>query len=157
MTPWRWLGAAVIVAAVVLGFTGPASAHAGLLSSDPAADSVLDASPSTIRLAFTEAVDPTDDAIRLIAADGTTRPVGDVRQDSGSASITVTIDEKNDYDSDDMKVQRNGDRLVHIGKTLSADETDAESIGMLAFQGEGPKLFSDQIDAMMRTAAGTKN
>jgi choline kinase len=56
-----------------------------------------------------------------------------------------------------MKVERDGDRLVHIGKTLTADQTDAESIGMLAFQGEGPKLFSDQIDAMMRTAAGTKN
>ncbi|WP_442678930.1 NTP transferase domain-containing protein [Sphingomonas sp. ASY06-1R] len=73
------------------------------------------------------------------------------------APITVTIDEKDDYDSDDMKVQRDGSTLVHIGKTLTADQTDAESIGMLAFQGEGPKLFSDQIDSMMRTAAGTKN
>jgi choline kinase len=71
--------------------------------------------------------------------------------------ITVTIDEKDDYDSDDMKVQREGDRLVAIGKTLTPGQTDAESIGMLAFQDEGPQLFSDQIDAMMRTAAGTKN
>lgn len=71
--------------------------------------------------------------------------------------ITVTIDEKGDYDSDDMKVSRDGDLLTAIGKTLTPEQTDAESIGMLAFQGEGPKLFSDQIDAMMRTAAGTKN
>ncbi len=71
--------------------------------------------------------------------------------------ITVTIDEKDDYDSDDMKVQRDGDRLVAIGKTLTPEQTDAESIGMLAFVGDGLKLFGDQIDAMMRTAAGTRN
>ena len=71
--------------------------------------------------------------------------------------ITVTIDEKDDYDSDDMKVERHGDCLVAIGKTLTPEQTDAESIGMLAFQGEGPQMFSDQIDAMMRTSAGTKN
>lgn len=74
-----------------------------------------------------------------------------------TAPITVTIDEKDDYDSDDMKVRRDGNRLAAIGKTLTPEETDAESIGILAFTGEGPKLFSDQIDAMMRTAAGTKN
>lgn len=74
-----------------------------------------------------------------------------------TAPITVTIDEKDEYDSDDMKVRREGNVLAAIGKTLTADETDAESIGMLAFQGEGPKMFSDQIDSMMRTAAGTKN
>jgi len=71
--------------------------------------------------------------------------------------ITVTIDEKDDYDSDDMKVERHGDCLVAIGKTLTPEQTDAESIGMLAFQGEGTQMFSDQIDAMMRTSAGTKN
>jgi L-glutamine-phosphate cytidylyltransferase len=71
--------------------------------------------------------------------------------------ITVTIDEKEDYDSDDMKVRRDGDRLAAIGKTLTPEETDAESIGMLAFRGEGPALFSAQIDSMMRTSAGTKN
>ncbi|WP_294395661.1 phosphocholine cytidylyltransferase family protein [uncultured Sphingomonas sp.] len=72
--------------------------------------------------------------------------------------ITVTIDEKDDgYDSDDMKVRREGDRLAAIGKTLTPEETDAESIGMLAFRGEGPALFSAQIDRMMRTEAGTRN
>jgi choline kinase len=73
------------------------------------------------------------------------------------APVTVTIDEKDEYDSDDMKVRRVGGTLAAIGKTLTAKETDAESIGMLAFQGEGPKLFSDKVDAMMRTAAGTTN
>jgi L-glutamine-phosphate cytidylyltransferase len=77
--------------------------------------------------------------------------------DGATAPITVTIDEKDAYDSDDMKVGRDGDRLVAIGKTLTPAETDAESIGMLAFRGEGPALFSGQVDRMMRTEAGTKN
>src|SRR4051794_11893991 len=32
--------------------------------------------------------------------------------------IAVTVDEKDDYDSDDMKVLREGDRLLRIGKAL---------------------------------------
>jgi choline kinase len=77
--------------------------------------------------------------------------------DGAKQPITVTIDEKDAYDSDDMKVSRNGALLTAIGKTLPPEQTDAESIGMLAFRGEGPKLFSDQVDGMMRTSAGTKN
>jgi L-glutamine-phosphate cytidylyltransferase len=88
----------------------------------------------------------------IVSAEIVTRLLDGARQ-----PITVTIDEKDAYDSDDMKVRRAGDRLAAIGKTLTPEETDAESIGMLAFRGEGPKLFSDQIDRMMRTAAGTKN
>jgi hypothetical protein len=57
----------------------------------------------------------------------------------------VTVDVKPDYDSDDMKVERDeggqGERLVHIGKTLSAAQSNAESIGFLAFRGEGAELF----------------
>jgi len=76
----------------------------------------------------------------------------------GSAMpITVTIDIKDSYDSDDMKVTRSGDRLVAIGKRLSAGESDAESIGMLAFRGEGAALFRSAVDEMMHTPEGVKN
>lgn len=71
--------------------------------------------------------------------------------------ITVTIDVKNSYDLDDMKVQRDGDRLLQIGKRLEPHETNAESIGMLAFRGQGPKIFRDQVEAMMRTPEGVLN
>ena len=37
-----------------------------------------------------------------------------------TAPITVTVDVKDSYDTDDMKVNRDGDRLVAIGKRLSA-------------------------------------
>ena len=56
-----------------------------------------------------------------------------------------------------MKVQRDGDRLLQIGKRLEPQESNAESIGMLAFRGEGPSIFRSQVDAMMRTPEGTVN
>ena len=70
------------------------------------------------------------------------------------APITVTIDIKPEYDADDMKVEREGDRLVAIGKALSAEQANAESIGMLAFQGTGVARFKAEVDSMMRTPAG---
>lgn len=74
-----------------------------------------------------------------------------------TAPITVTIDVKDSYDLDDMKVQRDGDRLLQIGKRLEPAETNAESIGMLAFRGEGPAIFRRQVEAMMRTPEGVLN
>lgn len=74
-----------------------------------------------------------------------------------TAPITVTIDVKDGYDLDDMKVQRDGDRLLQIGKRLEPHETNAESIGMLAFKGEGPAIFRNQVEAMMRTPEGVLN
>jgi len=73
------------------------------------------------------------------------------------APITVTIDVKDSYDLDDMKVQRDGDRLLQIGKRLEPHETNAESIGMLAFTGKGPAIFRAQVEAMMRTPEGVLN
>jgi len=70
-------------------------------------------------------------------------------------AIIVTVDEKDEYDADDMKVLREGDRLIHIGKALEPGQYNAESIGFLAFRGEGPRLFTDQVEKMMHTAEGT--
>jgi len=71
--------------------------------------------------------------------------------------ITVVVDVKPKYDCDDMKVSRDGERLLRIDKTLSADQTNAESIGFLAFRGEGISLFSESIESWMRTPAGVQN
>ena len=71
--------------------------------------------------------------------------------------IAVTVDEKTAYDSDDMKVSRVGDRLVAIGKTLSARESHAESIGFLAFRHDGGDVFREAVRAIMRTPAGVEN
>lgn len=68
--------------------------------------------------------------------------------------IQVTIDQKDSYDSDDMKVTLDGTKLKAIGKTLPLDVTHAESIGMLRFMGEGVGLFRGKLEQMMRTQEG---
>ena len=69
--------------------------------------------------------------------------------------VSVTIDRKDDgYDEDDMKVSLNGERLTSIGKRLRAEETDAESIGLLKFSAEGAGLFREKVEQMMRTQDG---
>jgi choline kinase len=67
--------------------------------------------------------------------------------------ITVTIDRKQAYDSDDMKVKLDGDRLVRIGKDLPMDQVDGESIGMLFFRSEGSALFRETVEAALRDPA----
>lgn len=70
------------------------------------------------------------------------------------APISVTIDKKTTYDLDDMKVTLSGTTLKAIGKTLTEAETDAESIGILRFSGQGPRMFREKLEQMMRTQDG---
>jgi choline kinase len=76
--------------------------------------------------------------------------------DSGPRPITVTVDRKDKYDSDDMKVILDGERLVNIGKKLPLDQVHAESIGMLLFRGEGVDLFRSTVEQLMRDLASLK-
>lgn len=76
---------------------------------------------------------------------------------SPAQPIQVTIDIKDSYDSDDMKVELDGTRLCAIGKTLPADRAHAESIGFLRFMGEGPAIYRAKLDQMMRTEAGVSS
>lgn len=73
-----------------------------------------------------------------------------------TGDICVTIDQKPGYDEDDMKVTLDGSRLRAIGKKLPAEETHAESIGILRFSGQGPELFREKLDQMMRTQDGVQ-
>ena len=70
--------------------------------------------------------------------------------------IAVTVDEKEAYDADDMKVLREDDRLLRIGKALEPGQSNAESIGFLAFRGDGAATFAAQVDRMMRWPDGTR-
>ena len=79
-------------------------------------------------------------------------------QEGNGWPIAVTVDVKDAYDSDDMKVSRAPDgRLDRIGKTLTAAESNAESIGFLAFRGEGADLFREAVRAAMRTPEGVQH
>jgi choline kinase len=72
-----------------------------------------------------------------------------------SQGICVTIDRKDGYDDDDMKVVVDDDgRLRAIGKRLSAG-VNGESIGLLAFRGDGSERFREAIDRDIRTPEGT--
>ena len=71
--------------------------------------------------------------------------------DSPVKPITLARDHKPRYDSDDMKVYLDGNRLLRIGKDLEPDQVDGESIGMLLFRDQGSQLFRDAIEQAMRT------
>jgi len=88
----RWLAVVAAVTAIVMAVSGrAASAHAELLTSDPAPDSVLSTPPAEIVLTFTEPVDPTQDAIRVVTADGAPVELGPVAQDRGAFSLTAVL------------------------------------------------------------------
>lgn len=75
--------------------------------------------------------------------------------DNSRDGICVTIDRKDRYDEDDMKVVTGRDgRLRTIGKRIS-EGVNAESIGLLAFRGNGAERFRSAIDKAMRTSEGT--
>ncbi len=71
-----------------------------------------------------------------------------VRQllDSPVTPITVTINSKESYDEDDMKVILDQRRLVRIGKDLPVGRVHGESIGLIRFLGEGPGIFSKALE-----------
>jgi choline kinase len=76
--------------------------------------------------------------------------------ESGQDPISVTVDTKNSYDDDDMKVTTEGTRLTRISKSINSDRIDAESIGVLAFRGIGPGLFRDAMDHTLKDKAALK-
>jgi choline kinase len=69
--------------------------------------------------------------------------------------ICVTIDRKDSYDEDDMKVVEEGGRLKAIGKRLDLGTVNAESIGLLAFRAGGAERFREAIEHALRTPEGT--
>jgi choline kinase len=71
------------------------------------------------------------------------------------AEISVTVDSKDTYDADDMKIRRDGDRLVTIGKTLELP-VDGESIGMIRFKEGGGARFVAAMRSALKHEATLK-
>ena len=62
--------------------------------------------------------------------------------DSPRAPLTVTINCKDEYDADDMKVTLDAKRrLSAVSKTIPPDRVHGESIGLMRFCEEGIKRF----------------
>ncbi|MEM7709753.1 MAG: phosphocholine cytidylyltransferase family protein [Pseudomonadota bacterium] len=74
-----------------------------------------------------------------------------------AAPVNVTVDRKDGYDADDMKVCVEGDRLTRIGKTLPIEDVDAESIGCLVFRAGGGALFLTALVELMSQENGLAN
>ena len=70
------------------------------------------------------------------------------------APVTVAIDRKNEYGDDDMKVTLEwGTRLRAVGKGIPPALIDGESIGVMAFRGEGIEAFRTALDRAVRNPA----
>ena len=63
--------------------------------------------------------------------------------------VTVTIDHKDIYDADDMKVSLAENRLLKISKDIARGEIHGESIGMTLFCGDGPMIFRDGLETAL--------
>jgi len=77
--------------------------------------------------------------------------------DGATAPISVTVARKPAYDEDDMKVTLDGTRVLAVGKKLTPEVTNGESIGMLAFKDEGVTLFREALETAMDEPSGVKN
>ncbi len=66
--------------------------------------------------------------------------------------ITITIDYKEEYDEDDMKVTFLEDKLVKkVHKQIPLDKTDAESVGLAIVKGKrSRKLFRKKVIQMIK-------
>jgi L-glutamine-phosphate cytidylyltransferase len=73
-----------------------------------------------------------------------------------SAPLSVAINLKQAYDSDDMKVILDQGRLTEIGKTLPVDTVDAEAIGFYVFRQSGGAAYVDILEKAMRDPQALK-
>ncbi|MER7889404.1 copper resistance protein CopC [Micromonospora sp. NPDC094482] len=95
--PRRWLarlcataGLLVTVVALLIAPAGPASAHAVLVSSSPAASAVLPSGPAEVVLTFSESVRKVPDKVRVIAPDGSRADRGEPT--FGGTVVTIPVD-----------------------------------------------------------------
>lgn len=77
---------------------------------------------------------------------------------SESAPITLSVDFKDSYDADDMKVQLNADSWVQqVSKIVPPHQVNAESIGLIYFRGNGAPLFRQAVEEALRHPAELKS
>jgi len=74
------------------------------------------------------------------------------------APISVTIDRKDEYDADDMKVKLDPQgRLGSIGKTLPSHTVDGEAIGMILFRENGANAYRKALASAIRQPESMRN
>lgn len=77
---------------------------------------------------------------------------------SEPAPITLSIDDKDTYDADDMKVQLDTDRWVRqVSKIVPPHQVNAESIGLIYFREPGAHMFRKAVEEALRHPAELKS
>lgn len=88
------LATALLVAVTaLLAGAAPASAHATLIGTAPAADGVIDAPPEAVELRFDEPVEVVEDAVQVFGPDGERVDRGQVAAVDGGATLRAPVDE----------------------------------------------------------------
>jgi len=65
--------------------------------------------------------------------------------------IQLTVDYRESYDGDDMKVTFSDGRVVKVSKQIPPEKTDAESVGLVLVKGEkSRRLFVDKVIELVR-------
>jgi choline kinase len=152
-------GAGVRDAVVVVGF-GAVEVERELADAAPA--------EMRVRTVFNERYDVADNLVSCAAARSEMQEDflllnGDTLADSKvvprllaspDAPVAIVVARKDEYDADDMKVSRAGQRVVRVGKDLAAAETHGEAIGFSLYRGRGPELFTRALDEILREPEG---
>jgi len=68
--------------------------------------------------------------------------------------IVMAISRKEHYDSDDMKVETRGDRVLKVAKTLPLEIVNGESVGIMRFSRAGARWFEEELDQILRQQGG---
>ncbi|WP_329582407.1 FixH family protein [Kitasatospora sp. NBC_01250] len=87
---WAWLTTAGTLLLLLLGTAAPASAHAALLQTDPAQNSVVASAPTSVTLTFSEAVTLDGDAVRVLDPAGKPVDTGNAAH-AGGKDDTATV------------------------------------------------------------------
>ncbi len=64
--------------------------------------------------------------------------------------ITMVIDQKATYDDDDMKVHHANGQILEVSKTIPLEKANGESVGIIKFSKNGPKIYKSILDEMVR-------
>lgn len=70
--------------------------------------------------------------------------------------ITLMINKKTSYDSDDMKVTIKDEKIELVNKQIDSNKADGESIGIMKFTGSGVTKIKEMVTEMANTPEGQK-
>ncbi|MBN1327070.1 MAG: phosphocholine cytidylyltransferase family protein [Candidatus Cloacimonetes bacterium] len=65
-------------------------------------------------------------------------------------NITMVIDQKDNYDEDDMKVIHSDGLIQQVSKKIEPEVANGESVGIIKFSGHGPKIYRTVLEEMAR-------